>query len=175
MAGVSIDAGEKVIAEYRRHWYVLVTESGIIAFLAFLPFIALVALTATGYSERLLFFVLFVSMGWLTILWSLFFIIWTNYYLDVWILTDRKIIDIEQYTLFSREVSEFRLDRVQDVTVEVKGIVATMLRFGTLHVETAGAVREFVIKNVPNPYDVRDEIMDWHDKAMKTLSLQKDG
>ena len=95
--------------------------------------------------------------------------------MDVWILTDRKIIDIEQLSLFSREVSEFRLDRVQDITVEVRGIISTMLKFGTLHVQTAGATREFVIKNIPDPYKVRDIIMDWHGVAMKTLSARKDG
>ncbi|PIR97869.1 MAG: hypothetical protein COT89_02245 [Candidatus Colwellbacteria bacterium CG10_big_fil_rev_8_21_14_0_10_42_22] len=167
MAGVNIDAGEKVLAEFRRHWYVLATESAAIAAMALLPFGALTALTAVNYSERIFFLILFMSMAWLTILWSLFFIIWTNYYLDVWILTDKKIIDIEQYTLFSRDVSEFRLDRIQDITVEVKGIVATFLKFGTLHVQTAGTHHEFMIKNVPNPYQVRDMIMDWHSRAMK--------
>lgn len=175
MAGINIEADEKMIAEYRRHWYVLATESGLIALLALLPFMMLTTLSITGLPDRLLFLILFLSTGWLVILWSLFFVVWTNYYLDVWILTDRKIIDVEQYSLFSRDVSEFRLDRVQNITVEVKGVVATLLKFGTLHVETAGTKKEFVFKNVPNPYSVRDEIMDWHGKVMTNFGIVKDG
>ena len=175
MAGINIEADEKMIAEYRRHWYVLATESGLIALLALLPFMMLTTLSITGSPDRLLFLILFLSTGWLVILWSLFFVVWINYYLDVWILTDRKIIDVEQYSLFSRDVSEFRLDRVQNITVEVKGVVATLLKFGTLHVETAGAKKEFVLKNVPNPYSVRDEIMDWHGKVMTNFGIVKDG
>jgi uncharacterized membrane protein YdbT with pleckstrin-like domain len=175
MAGINIEADEKVIAEYRRHWYVLATESGLVVLLALLPFMVLATLSMTGSPDKSLFLILFLSTGWLAILWSLFFVIWTNYYLDAWILTDRKVIAIEQYSLFNRNVSEFRLDRIQSITVEVRGIIATLLKFGTLHIETAGTEEEFMIKNVPNPYNVRDKIMDWHSKVMINFGIVKDG
>ena len=70
--------------------------------------------------------------------WVLFFIKWTDYYLDVFILTDRRVIYITQKGLFSRRIATSRLDRVQDVSAEVTGMMPTFLNYGDVHVQTAG-------------------------------------
>lgn len=153
--------------EIRRHWFVVVSESTAVALLALIPFIALGASSAIHLSPELFYVILSLCAGWLLILWSIFFIIWTNYYLDVWIVTDQRIIDIEQITLFNRVVSEFRLDRVQDVTIKVNGLIATLLDFGDIHVQTAGEMEKFLIKGVPKPYVVKDKIIKEHDRAIR--------
>ncbi|MDP3953649.1 MAG: PH domain-containing protein [bacterium] len=159
--------GEKVLFELRRHWYVLARDSGIPIVLALVPLIALGLFDPLGVPEELFLPVLALAAGWFTVAWAVFFIVWTNYYLDVWIVTNMRIVDIEQFGLFSRDVSEFRLDRIQDVTVEVKGVVPTLLGFGTIQVQTAGMSREFFIYDVENPYQVKDRIIKLHDQAIK--------
>lgn len=135
--------------------------------LAILPLIGLGVLGLFSASEQLFLLLIALSAGWFAVLWTVFFIVWTNYYLDVWIVTDHRIVDIEQFSLFSRDVSEFRLDRVQDLTVEVKGILPTLLNFGDLHVQTAGMHHQFHINDVENPYAVKDRIIKEHDKAVQ--------
>lgn len=167
---------EKVLYEVRRHWYVLLAESFMIALLFLVPWVAFFGLDilsvelSTDEGSLLFFF----GMLWLFVTWMVFMVVWTNYYLDVWIITDRRIIDIEQYGLFSRDMSEFRLDRIQDVTIEVKGILPTLLHFGNVHVQTAGEAKEFVIKAIPHPYKFRDALVKEHDRAVVELR-GKDG
>jgi len=168
---INLTEGERVLYEVRRHWYVFFVESFAIAVLFLVPwvmFFGIGALNAQLSSDEgsLLFF---FGVLWLFIAWITFMVIWTNYYLDVWIITNKRIIDIEQYGLFSRDLSEFRLDRIQDVTIEVKGILPTLLKFGDIHVQTAGESREFVIKSIPRPYKFRDVLIKEHDRAVVSL------
>jgi len=165
---------EKVLLEVRRHWYVLLAESFMVAILFLLPwavFFGIETLSVDISTEEgsLLFF---SGVLWLFVTWMIFIIVWTNYYLDVWIVTDRRIIDIEQFGLFRRDMSEFRLDRIQDVTIEVKGILPTLLHFGDIHVQTAGEGKEFIIRSIPNPYKFRDALVKEHDRAVVEMRGQ---
>lgn len=81
-----------------------------------------------------------------------------DYYLDAWILTNEKIINIEQKGLFNRVISEQRLYRVQDITSELKGIIPTFLNYGNVYIQTAGEEERFAFKQVPAPYDVVKKI-----------------
>lgn len=87
------------------------------------------------------------------------FLILMDWYLDVWILTDERIIDIEQTGLFGRNVSEFKLDRIQDITVHAKGILETIFNYGDVRIQTAGEKVEFIFAQVPNPYAAKDIIL----------------
>jgi len=159
---------EHVIYEIRRHWYVLLIESFFLIIFFFVPWVILFGIDIVGASlnsqEGSL--LIFASAMWLLFTWLAFMVIWTNYYLDVWVVTNKRIVDIEQHSLFSRDLSEFRLDRIQDVTIEVKGLLPTLLHFGDIHVQTAGETREFIIRGIPNPYKVRDILTKEHDRAV---------
>ena len=167
---IDIQPGEKVVLEVRRHWYVLIIETLFLSLFFISPFITLCIALFGGIpiSPEAFALWIFVSSGWFLLGWVLFFVIWTNYYLDVWIVTDRKIIDVEQHRLFSRDISEFGLDRIQNITIEVSGILPTMLHFGNIHVETAGESRKFIIKYVPHPDKVKDVIFKQHEEFMKS-------
>jgi len=86
------------------------------------------------------------------------FLIWMDFYLDMWIITTKRIIDIEQRGLFSREISEIPLIHIQDITMEVRGIVRTFLKFGTIRIQTAGE-REFTVRDIPHLYEIKDLIL----------------
>jgi len=165
---INLETGEKVIYEIRRHWYILLRESVTILFLSLIPLILIIGFGSLDASfsveEEALF--TFIAAAWVFSLWVTFVIIWTNYYLDVWVVTDKRIIDVEQYHLFSRDVSEFRLDRIQDVTIEIKGLLPTILRFGDIHVQTAGESRDFVIRHIPEPYKIKDIIINSQNRAV---------
>ena len=73
---------------------------------------------------------------------------------------------MEQHGFFRREIASFRLERLQDVTTEVRGIVATFLKYGDVHVQTAGTDREFVFKYAANPKEVKEKILTEHDRII---------
>ncbi len=87
--------------------------------------------------------------------------IWTNYYLDVWIVTDKRIVNVEQITLFSRETTTMRVERIQDATVEIHGFLPTMLGFGNLRIQSAGDSGEHMMfQGLPNPEYVRGVVLE---------------
>lgn len=79
----------------------------------------------------------------------------TDYFLDMWIVTNERIINIEQHGLFRRKVSEMRLNQVQDISSEMKGFLETFLTFGDVTIQTAGATLLFHFKNIDNPDEVK--------------------
>jgi uncharacterized membrane protein YdbT with pleckstrin-like domain len=165
---------ERVLCAVRQHWLIFLLETAFLAALAFLPLIELFLpdLAGTfGFSIMLGAPALFLTATWLLFLWVTFFVIWTNYYLDAWIVTDQRLIDIEQHGLFNRSVSECRLDRIQDVTAEVKGFLPTLLKYGNVTIQTAGEQGRFVMRNVPEPYALKDIIAEAH----KVIPRRADG
>jgi len=169
MSLIQLQPDEKIVLSVRRHWYVVVAESLILFGLAVLPFIILPAIGYLNFkfSGSFSSLYIFLSSLWLLGLWLTFFIFWTNYYLDVWIITNQKIIDIEQHGLFRREISEYRLDHIQDVTVKIPDLLATFFKFGNVEVQTAGATSQtFVIRSAPHPEEVRDLIIKLQNAVM---------
>jgi hypothetical protein len=95
---------------------------------------------------------------WGLVLWAMFWQFWTTYYMDIWVVTTKRIIDIDYLRLFDRNIAILRLDRVQDITTRIQGIFGTLLRYGSVYVQTAGSDKEFVIDQIANPEALRDTI-----------------
>jgi hypothetical protein len=83
----------------------------------------------------------------------------TDYYLDTWIVTNERVINIEQNGLFSRAVSELHLNQIQDVTSETIGFLATFLTYGDVYIQTAGEKERFRFEQINNPDDVKTHIL----------------
>jgi len=92
------------------------------------------------------------------ILWVVAFVIWTDHYLDVWVITNKNLIDVEQQGIFHREISTTRLSKIQDVSSEVRGIFQTFLNFGDLTIQTAGIHHKFKISGIVDPVTVRTNL-----------------
>ncbi|QQS20987.1 MAG: PH domain-containing protein [Candidatus Moraniibacteriota bacterium] len=157
------DSGETILFVIHRHWFDILIQ--------FLPFLA--ALIGIGIAsvvfgilfpellagiDTTLFF--FIENTILVFLWLFGFLVWIDYYLDVWIITDRRIVNIEQNGLFVRHMSEVFLFRIQDATSEVGGFFPSILNFGDVYVQSAGERERFRFHKVPDPYGIKDTIMD---------------
>lgn len=177
---IVFEEGEKIIKVVRRHYLVLVPALFSLLFAMLLPVLALAVLSSGLFSLPP---ELIAAMGgliskwkvfgyslWLLILWVIFFMEWTDYYLDLWILTDRRIIDVEQNGFFHREITSFRYEQIQDITVETRGVIETLLKFGTLHIQTAGHNREIIIRDAHYPENARSLILQLQGKSKSTES-----
>lgn len=167
-----LNPSEKLILKVRRHKFNLIVRSFFLSFFVILPpllfFISEKTIAIKGND-----FALFTGLYSMILLvgWMIFFIIWTNYYLDVLIVTDRRIVDVDQKGFFSREVATLSLDKVQDITVTISGILATFLNFGTIKIQSAGESEEFVIGNMPNPDKIKSVIFDLQNKLRQSNNL----
>jgi hypothetical protein len=157
---VQLEKGEQVLKVVRKHWFILAAELFAIFLMSMLPFLILFVLSVLPPAYELVNFadrqtlqvVTFATAGWLLLTFMGGYMIWTNYYLDVWIITDRRIIYIDQRGFFHRNVSMFRLERLHDIEISTVGIIQTFLNFGTLTAQTAGSTESnFFSYGLPDP------------------------
>jgi hypothetical protein len=164
---IHLQENEEVLIVLHRHWFVLVREFASVIFLIILGVIVFsvhdmyYSFLRADFIAPLAVFLLTLYL--LTVL-ALSFAIWINYRLDVWIVTTRRIIDVEQRSLFNREISEFLIGRVQDVTTEVPNMVATLLDFGNITLQTAGH-KNFYVREVPHLEETKKLILEYSHKA----------
>jgi hypothetical protein len=171
MEEFELEPGERVTLSVRKHWVVFALE--LIPYLVFaiLPlFIPLILtfLTSLEPAGASLFAQapsfagpwarLALGLWWLAV-WVGAFNVFTRYFLDVWVITTERIVDIHQLGFFRRQVSSFLLAHIQDVTTDVNGILPTLFGFGTIHVETAGHEERFLMSGIRDPQGLRDLIM----------------
>lgn len=148
---------EKIEIFLRRHWLILFRMIGFYILLIVMPiaFYFLLDFTTNIFSNTITQAVFTLGGSLYTLYVLLFFFgSFIDYYLDVWIVTNKRVINIEQKGLFSRTISEKELIRMQDITSEVKGIWETMFDFGTVFLQTAGEKERFVFKQVSHPREV---------------------
>ncbi len=85
--------------------------------------------------------------------WMFFYHSYLDYDLDVWMVTNERVISIELQGLFHRVVAELELFRVQDVTSETRGILGTLFNYGNVYIQSAGTHQRFVFRHVPRPQE----------------------
>ncbi len=175
---IDFDPDEKIIYEVRKHWLIFWSEVGVLLLIAIAP-LGLVSVfsveawdSSFSYTGLLSLFVFLYSL-WLLVCWVLMFVFWTNYYLDVWIITNKKILSVDQHGLFKREVMILHLDKIQDIAYIIDGLVATTLNYGNISITSAGTDTEFKIKGIPNPALVQSKVNEAL-LAFKTESLRED-
>jgi hypothetical protein len=78
----------------------------------------------------------------------------------VLVLTDRRVVDVDQRGLFDCVVSETPYTRIDDVTYHVKGFWPTLLRYGDIRIHVAGTAADIAAARVPHPARVHDLIND---------------
>src|SRR3989344_5545418 len=96
---------------------------------------------------------------WLLMTWTVAWGAFTRYFLNAWVLTNKRITTIKQRRFFNREVSSLLLPRVQDVTTNVTGVLSSLLGIGDIKVQSAGADIVFTMRGIPRPEIMRNLIL----------------
>jgi Bacterial PH domain len=172
---LDLEPEEDVLTIARKHWFILATQLISVAVIAVLLTIVLQVPKAAGVGtfsiEGYTPLVTFALAGWL--LFSTFsaFVIWTHYYLDLWVITDRRIIAVEQIHFFNRTVAIFRLERLQDIEFSIKGLLQTFFNFGSISAQTAGHMEaNFTSAGMPNPDQLQATIQKAMDARLAELN-----
>jgi uncharacterized membrane protein YdbT with pleckstrin-like domain len=146
---------DEVIVNYiYRHWFMLVRRE-------ILP--ALVIIGSLAVAD-----VLANLLGrpiWLVAVVGVFiglayaFLVYLNYIDDIFILTTDRVVDIDRFLFFffeGRKQADYT--KVQDVQVDVNSLLARVLNYGDIIVETAGSLPNIEMTSIPNPFAVQDLI-----------------
>lgn len=170
---------EKIIYLLRRHPLVLARGLFVFVILAALPFVAyyFFAPTLPVYlnDPALKIIIILGTSIYASSVWLFLFSAFLDYYLDLWIVTNDRIMNIEQHGLFGRTISELDLTKIQDVTSDIKGIIPTIFGYGDVHIQTAAEEKRFVFEQIPNPHEIRKGILDLieEDKKREAVELFK--
>lgn len=158
---------EKVILYIRRHWIFLLFQTKIVFLLFLFPVVIIWMAQVWGLvpDVNLLGVSIFSVSDILIYLWGLF--CWmllaekfTDYALDFWVVTNKRIIESELLKLFDVKISTLELQDIEDITVRSHGFWANIIGYGRLDIQTAGAVNEFYAEYITDPAKVQKIIFD---------------
>jgi len=153
---------EVLVMFLRRHWLNLLGKLLpviLMVLFIFILYFILIPLSGIVFTPNEWGMIRFVTAIVSVFIWAFLFVKLVDYYLDIWIITDRRIVNIEQKGLFRREVSELRIMNVQDVTTDIRGIIPTLFDYGDLYVQTAAKRERFLFRRIPKPGVVKDIIV----------------
>jgi hypothetical protein len=102
-----------------------------------------------------------------------FLVAWISYYYDVIIVTDCRVVEINQEALFFRKISEANLADIEDVNAEIKGILPTFFHYGTVFIQTAGTAENFEFQFLPRPYKIAKLISDLHEQTVEEAETRE--
>lgn len=161
---VHMKPGEKVIYSLRRHPIIFVGDVLLILILVAAPLglyfgIGLMwpELLSGPISGPVL---ILTASAYYFLVWLFFMMNFVDYYLDLWIVTNDRVLNVEQHSLFSRTISELDLANVQDVTSEVKGVLAFVFGYGNVYIQTAAEKGRFVFEQVHDPEEIRKNMLE---------------
>ena len=143
---------ERVIAVVRRSWLAYMAPITLAIACIFLGFFLITPLLARGGVGTIIFVSLIgagviagVRAAWL-------------WYWNALVVTSIRVIDVDQRGFFHRSVSDARYEKVEDISVEIRGMVATLFHLGTVRLQTAGAHARIELQTVPRPELIQELI-----------------
>jgi len=157
---------EKVINIYRQTEAVLFKPVLIIFALIYFPWYFLIKYELASSYERLLLFWTF-----LVFLYGLnAYLIWL---INAYIVTDKRLINVSYKNLLNKKVVETPLERILNVSFQIKGFWQSLFRFGTVEVQAAGLVDPLTLKNVSQPDKLKDFLWKIHNQYYGNEILTK--
>ncbi|MBW3569131.1 PH domain-containing protein [Candidatus Parcubacteria bacterium] len=83
---------------------------------------------------------------------------WITWYFSVYIVTDKRLLQISQKGLWNKSVVDIALNQIQMVNYQIAGFNETVLGFGTIKMQTF--VGDLVIHEVHHPEKIQRKILE---------------
>ncbi len=82
---------------------------------------------------------------------------WIAWYYSVFIVTNQRLIQITQKGLFHKSVVDVGINQIQMVNYEIAGLQETLLKFGTIMMQTY--LGDLVIHDVHHPAKIQKKLL----------------
>ena len=107
------------------------------------------------------------SWAWDPLWWTLVLVAaawfhrWVGWYYSVYIVTDERLIEIKQRGFFNRRVSEYGLDKIQNINYHIRGFQAVIFQFGDITAQTY--VGDVEMRMIYRPVEIHSQFLEiWH-------------
>lgn len=159
--GFELLQGERVEIILRKYWLIhfagflewvlwAILPSGSVLFAAHLFGVSFLQKPFLIIATFLCMYIAFVTLQ--------IFVSWMNSALDVIVVTNDRIVCIDQVDFFHREIVEARLENIQDATGSSRGFLCTMLNLGEIKIRTANDISDFSLDFIEDPHARAREI-----------------
>lgn len=170
------DPDEQVLLTLRRHPITNLRWILITAFLLNVPKLASFLLNLNGVSSwdfmpGSLRFVLIVF--WFLFTFSYFFTSFLIWFYSVYIVSSKRVVDIDFHGFLHRRFSEALLSNIEDLTHQYSGFGQVTFNYATLHIQTAGEMRELEFECIPRPGEVQDFVSDLAAESHRKLGHRR--
>lgn len=146
-------AQEEVICFFRQHWIVLMLPIVSFTLTIFVVSTVVIAITfnskffiENSFLYKLVFFSMFLGM---TFYSHHFFLRIINYFLNIVIITNQRLVDIKKTIYLHHDLDAIDLSQVQDVIKTQDGLIKNLLRYGNLKVTLAATATTKTLSYVP--------------------------
>lgn len=92
------------------------------------------------------------------------FLLW---YYSVNVVTPVRLVDVDFLGFLAKKVSEVNLENIQDLSVDVNGVLQVTFNYGTLAVQTEGPESQVEFEDIPDPNSVQKLISNLIQEAKK--------
>ncbi len=144
---------EEIILLMRRAFITNIPWIFFVVFLLLLPFViipVLVNVDLLPFALPITYRVILV-LYWYLGIFGLFLVNFFDWYFNIYILTNRRIIDIDFIGLLYKTLSSADLQRIEDVTYKQTGFFSSFFNYGDVVIQTAGSEPNFEFLAVGKP------------------------
>jgi uncharacterized membrane protein YdbT with pleckstrin-like domain len=99
-------------------------------------------------------------LGWYLLVTAYILQSFLYWFFNVYIVTTERVIDVDFFNLIYKKVSDADLNKIQDVSYNMGGVLRTLLNYGDVNIQTAGEVTNFDFEAVPKPDRVAKILQD---------------
>jgi len=156
---------EEVKKVVKRHWFAFIT---LVAYIIWYLISLISVYIVLGFTLFANLLVVLLSM----VAFLLFFVAWLNEELDMFVITNMRIIWVDQLSFLNRTVSECSLKDVQEVNSKSKWLFANMFDFWDLIIQTAWNISNFHMHMAPDPLHQSRDILNLVDEYKKHPTLE---
>lgn len=144
--------GEEVLFVWRRNFATMLRDGLIVVALSLAVIYSFSVAGASSLSSALLGL-------WLIAVPITVGLAWFKWWNDLYILTNQRLVDVDQKKLFYRAVAEVPIGNIQDVSFETRGIVQTFVNYGTVTVQTTSGSTRIDMVGLTDPQAVQQTIL----------------
>ncbi len=167
---LDIDKNEQIIVDIRRHniGLYVIYAGGIGSIAALLGVMYLAITHGDSLNVDIPSAVYGLGFGLLILLVALLTYVGERVYKsNQLVVTNENIIQVLQFSLLNRQVSQLNLAKIQDVSVDQKGLLQLFFNYGTIEIETAGEAANFKFPYAENPNKIAKIIIEAHEDYIR--------
>lgn len=141
-----------------KHWIALLQDQWYVVLLAILALVTSIVFLRADAAFLAIILMLIAGTLWaFVVLVAVYtYLDWRN---DHYIVTNLRALHVERVLALREDRDEAPIDRIQDVQLRQAGVLANLLDYGDVLIQTAAATQRIVFSRVPHPIALQDLLL----------------